>query len=79
MVSNDRFQNDREKLAVAVKTLTSEADVNDRVTFLREGAINGQFCHRNVVRLHGVVTIGSPVIYYYLLLLFIIIVIIRFI
>ena len=66
MVSNDRFQNDREKLAVAVKTLTSEADVNDRVTFLREGAINGQFRHRNVVRLHGVVTIGSPVIYYLL-------------
>ncbi|XP_062502675.1 ephrin type-A receptor 4a-like [Corticium candelabrum] len=53
--------NDREKLAVAVKTLTSEADVNDRVTFLREGAINGQFRHRNVVRLHGVVTIGSPI------------------
>ena len=48
---------------MAVKTLTSEADVNDRVKFLREGAINGQFRHRNVVRLHGVVTIGSPVIY----------------
>ena len=47
---------------MAVKTLTNEADVNDRVKFLREGAINGQFRHRNVVRLHGVVTIGSPVI-----------------
>ncbi|XP_062502678.1 ephrin type-A receptor 4a-like [Corticium candelabrum] len=53
--------NDREKLSVAVKTLTNEADVNDRVKFLREGAINGQFRHRNVVRLHGVVTIGSPI------------------
>ncbi|XP_062503048.1 uncharacterized protein LOC134180007 isoform X2 [Corticium candelabrum] len=53
--------NGREKLAVAVKTLTNEANADDRVKFLREAAINGQFRHRNVVRLHGVVTIGSPI------------------
>ena len=48
---------------MAVKTLTNEANADDRVKFLREAAINGQFRHRNVVRLHGVVTIGSPVPY----------------
>ncbi|XP_062503622.1 ephrin type-A receptor 4a-like isoform X2 [Corticium candelabrum] len=53
--------NDREKLTVAVKTLTNEANADDRVKFLREAAINGQFRHRNVVRLHGVVTVGSPI------------------
>ena len=46
---------------MAVKTLTNEANADDRVKFLREAAINGQFRHRNVVRLHGVVTVGSPV------------------
>ena len=46
---------------MAVKTLTNEANADDRVKFLREAAINGQFWHRNVVRLHGVVTVGSPV------------------
>ena len=47
---------------MAVKTLTNEANANDRVKFLREAAINGQFHHQNVVRLHGVVTVGFPVL-----------------
>ena len=29
--------------------------------FLQEAAIMGQFCHPNVVRLYGVVTVGDPV------------------
>ena len=33
----------------------------DRVTFLQEAAINGQFKHPNVVKLLGVVTVGEPV------------------
>ena len=41
---------------VAVKTLNSQCSESDRVKFLREGAIMGQFKHDNVVRLHGVVT-----------------------
>lgn len=45
---------------VAVKTLKSETD-EDRVRFLREAALLGQFHHRNVVALYGVVTAGSPV------------------
>ena len=40
---------------VAVKTLNSQSSESDRVKFLREAAIMGQFKHKNVVRLHGVV------------------------
>jgi len=39
-----------------VKTLNSKCSESDRVKFLREAAIMGQFQHNNVVRLHGVVT-----------------------
>ena len=41
---------------VAVKTLNSQCSESDRVKFLREAAIMGQFKHDNVVQLHGVVT-----------------------
>ena len=41
---------------VAVKTLNSQCPESDRVKFLREAAIMGQFVHNNVVQLHGVVT-----------------------
>ena len=41
---------------VAVKTLNSQCSESDRVRFLREAAIMGQFKHNNVVQLHGVVT-----------------------
>ena len=47
--------------AVAVKTLKEGSAENDRVKFLQEAAINGQFSHPNVVKLHGVVTVGEPV------------------
>ncbi|XP_065899943.1 uncharacterized protein [Dysidea avara] len=43
-------------MQVAVKTLNSECSESDRVKFLREAAIMGQFQHNNVVQLHGVVT-----------------------
>jgi len=43
-------------LQVAVKTLNSKCSESDRVKFLREAAIMGQFQHNNVVQLHGVVT-----------------------
>ena len=40
-----------------------EAFEKDRVKFLQEPAIMGEFSHPNVVKLHGyeVVTIGEPV------------------
>jgi hypothetical protein len=40
---------------VAIKTLQQSAREEDRVKFLQEGAINGQFRHLNIVKLHGIV------------------------
>ena len=48
---------------VAVKTLNQNATQGDKVKFLQEAAIMGQFHHPNVVKLHGVVTMGEPVSY----------------
>ena len=50
-------------LDVAVKMLNSKATEKDVVRFLQEAAIMGQFRHPNIVRLHGVVTVGEPVSY----------------
>ena len=41
---------------VAVKTLNSQCSESDRVKFLREAAIMGQFECENIIRLYGVVT-----------------------
>ena len=46
---------------VAVKILKEGSSDEDKVMFLQEAAINGQFWHPNVVRLMGVVTVGEPV------------------
>ena len=46
---------------VAVKVLKEGSSEEDKVKFLQEAAINGQFWHPNVVRLMGVVTVGEPV------------------
>lgn len=40
---------------VAIKTLKLSAKEADRIKFLQEGAIMGQFRHTNVVTLHGIV------------------------
>ena len=45
-----------------MKTLKSESEEN-KVKFLQEAAIMGQFNHRNVVVMHGVVLTGRPVIH----------------
>ena len=47
-------------VAVAIKTLKG-THLDDRVKFLREAAITGQFHHPNIVKLHGMVTVGEPV------------------
>ena len=49
------------EFAVAIKTLKSGSEETDKVKFLQEAAIMGQFSHPNVVKLHGVVTVGEPV------------------
>ena len=43
-------------IQVAVKTLNLECSNSDRVKFLREAAIMGQFKDIHIVKLHGVVT-----------------------
>lgn len=50
-----------ESMEIAVKTLKQQADEGDRIKFLQEAAIMGQFHHPNIIRLHGVVTVGDPV------------------
>ena len=44
-----------------MKQLQLSASEEDRVKFLQEAAIMGQFFHPNVVKLHGVVTKEDPV------------------
>ena len=46
---------------VAVKQLNEGVTESDRVKFLREAAIMGQFQHLHVIKLHGVVTVREPV------------------
>ena len=49
------------EVEVAVKTLKEGSREEDRVKFLQEAAIMGQFKHHNVVTMYGVVTDGEPV------------------
>ena len=51
------------EVLVAVKMLKKEASKEEKIKFLQEAAINGQFHHLNIVKLLGVVTVGEPVSY----------------
>ena len=53
------------ELELAVKTLKAGASEEDKVKFLQEAAIMGQFSHTNVIKMYGVVTLGEPVSYKY--------------
>ena len=46
---------------IAIKTLKNSSVEQDKVKFLQEAAIMGQFHHPNIVKLHGMVTVGEPV------------------
>ena len=46
---------------MAVKTLKKGSKEEDRVKFLQEAAIMGQFKHPNVVTMYGVVRDDEPV------------------
>ena len=52
---------DKQQLELAVKTLKPGASEVDKVKFLQEAAIMGQFSHTNVIKMHGIVTVGEPV------------------
>ena len=52
---------DGHTLGLAVKTLKPGASVEDKVKFLQEAAIMGQFNHSNVIKMYGIITLGEPV------------------
>lgn len=54
-------QHDGSAKEVAVKTLRENSSQEERLKFLQEAAIMGQFKHCNVVQLYGVVAQESPV------------------
>ena len=60
-VNKGIWQSPMGALDVAVKQLQPGAAEEEKVKFLQEAAINGQFRHPNVVKLMGVVTLGEPV------------------
>lgn len=60
-VNKGIWQSPSGPVTVAVKQLQLKAIELDRVRFLQEAAIMGQFYHPNVVTLHGVVTKDDPV------------------
>ena len=55
------WMSEGEALHVAVKALQEDAGEEDRVKFLQEAALMGQFSHFNIIRLYGVVTVTAPV------------------
>ena len=60
-----------EKIDVAIKTLKEAASMEDKIKFLQEAAIMGQFSHPNVVKLYGVVSKGEPVSAIYIIIMII--------
>ena len=50
-------------IEIAIKTLGSESNPDDKIKFLQEAAIMAQFKHPNVVQLYGIVSEGSEVSY----------------
>ena len=60
-VSQGVWSSPKGPVDVAVKSLQPRSQEMDRIKFLQEAAINGQFQHPNVVKLLGVITIDEPV------------------
>ena len=67
-VHKGTWQSPKGAIAVAVKQLQPGASEEEKVKFLQEAAINGQFRHPNVVQLMGVVTVREPVSTSYLVI-----------
>ena len=61
VVSMGVWQSPMGAMEVAVKQLQPGVTEAEKIRFLQEAAINGQFRHPNVVQLMGVVTTGEPV------------------
>ncbi|KAJ6656857.1 hypothetical protein lerEdw1_003188 [Lerista edwardsae] len=50
----------KKDIAVAVKTLKSGYTEKQRIDFLSEASLMGQFCHHHIIRLEGVVSKNKP-------------------
>ncbi len=61
MVEKGTWKSPQGAVDVAVKLLPAMSSQVDKVKFLQEAAIMGQFRHPNVVKLYGVITTGNPV------------------
>ena len=61
MVYKGLWESPKGQMEVAVKTLKEGSEEEDRVKFLQEAAIMGQFKHHNVVEMYGLITDGEPV------------------
>ena len=48
-------------IKVALKTLNQSSTAEDRMKFLREAAIMGQFRHPNIILLYGMINSDAPV------------------
>ena len=60
-VSKGIWESHYGSIEVAVKMLQPQASDEEKLKFLQESAIMGQFLHPNIVKLHGVVTVDQPV------------------
>lgn len=50
------LKNGKKDVPVAIKTLKVGYTEKQRIDFLSEASIMGQFCHHNIIRLEGVVS-----------------------
>ena len=60
-VNSGMWRMSQQKIKVAIKTLNSNSHEDDKVRFLQEAAIMGQFNHINVIKMHGLVIEKEPV------------------
>ena len=60
-VSHGIWNSPNGSVDVAIKTFNDDTSEEEKVKFLQEAAIMGQFHHPNIIELYGVVTVGEPV------------------
>lgn len=61
MIVYDLMQTVDKTVTVAVKLAKSNCSTDDKIRFMREAAIMGQFKHKNILYLYGAVLQGDPV------------------
>ena len=61
VVNKAAWQSPQGEVEVAAKVLKDGSMMSNRIKFLQEAAIMGQFKHPNIVELYGVVVTEQPV------------------